>query len=399
MAAADGCGGYRIAYFLLVTVARVRLYLDHNATTPADAEVVEAVRDAMVFGYGNAASSHATGRAASFRVEQARREVSLLLGVAESRLVWTSGATEALNTAITACVLEYRHLLTGRTEHKAVIDVVEHLESAGATVTWVPVDETGRLMPGAVATAAPHAPFTLVAMAANNETGVLNDIPALAEVVHGRGGRLVCDATQQVGKLPVDLSAWDVDYAAVSAHKLYGPQGVGALVVPSGSWPRPLLRGGGHQRGWRSGTLNVPGIVGFGVAARLAAERLADDAPRLQALRDRLARLLEGRLGPIEINGGAAPRLPNTLNVRICGVDADALIVNCPDVAFSSGSACSSAVPSPSHVLAAMGLPEQHAEESARLSLGRGNNEAEIEHAAEAISEAADRIRQLTRGA
>jgi cysteine desulfurase len=263
----------------------------------------------------------------------------------------------------------------------------------------VPVDAAGRVHPDVVAEVAPDGPFTLVAMAANNETGVLNDIPTLAEFTHARGGRLVCDATQQLGKLPVQLSDWGADYAAASAHKMYGPQGVGVLVVPSGAAVRPLVRGGGHQRGWRSGTLNVPGIAGFGVAARLAGERMVGgESDRLAGLRDRLLSLLTDRLGPLKVHGGDAPRLPNTLSVRIADVDADALIINCPDIAFSSGSACTSAVPTPSHVLTAMGLPEVHAEESVRLSLGRGNDVADIDQAAKAIGEAADRIRSLMGG-
>lgn len=371
------------------------IYLDHNATCPPAPEVVEAVASAMRDGFGNAASPHVLGRASAMRVGEARDEVAALIGVAPSRVVWTSGATEALNTAMAAATHDAPHLLVAPTEHKAVLDVAEHLAASAVTVTWLDVDPAGRVTTESVNAAAPDVPFVLTVMAANNETGVLNDVETLTALVKDRGGLVVCDATQQAGKTPLDLDRWGVDYACVSAHKMYGPVGVGALVVPAGVRARPTVRGGGHQRGWRSGTLNVPGIVGFGVAARLAAADMAVEADRLEFLRDRLLGLLEEDLGPLDVNGSDAPRLPNTLNVRIPGVPADALIVNCPDVAFSSGSACTSAVPTPSHVLTAMGLLDEHAEESVRLSLGRGNGPKDIADAARILAGAAVRVRGI----
>lgn len=371
------------------------IYFDNNATTPPAPEVVDAVVEAMTLGVGNAASPHSLGRAAAARVSAAAESLGGLLGVSPNRLVWTSGATEALNTALRAAVETHPHVVTARTEHKAVLDTVAALSAAGCAVTWVDCDETGRVTPDQLRSALPGEAFVLTVMAANNETGVLTDVPSLTDIARSAGGLVICDATQQVGKLPVDLTTWGVDYAAVSAHKLYGPQGVGALVVPPATTARPLIHGGGHQRGWRSGTLNVPGIVGFGVAASLAQGVLPQETARLADLRDRFHGLLESELGPLPLNGRGASRLPNTLNVRIPGVDADALIVNCSDVAFSSGSACTSAVPTPSHVLTAMGLTDLHAEQSVRFSLGRQTSSQDIERAAKSIVEGVERIRDL----
>lgn len=371
------------------------IYLDHNATTPVDPAVADAVSEAMTDGFGNAASSHAVGRAAAWRVKEAAERVGALLGVAPQRLVWTSGATESLNTAIRAAASPETVFFSARTEHRAVLDVLEALEEPGRPVEWLDVGPDGALAPEVVANALSRtqANAVLVMAAANNETGVCNDLVGLTEVVHRAGGLVVCDATQQVGKLPIELSG--VDFAAASAHKLYGPQGVGVLIVPAGRRATPLVLGGGHQRGWRSGTLNVPGLVGFGVAAELAGRSMAGEARRQARLRDELHTALRERLPGVEVNGGPGRRLPNTLNLYIPGVLADALIVNCPELAFSSGSACTSAVPTPSHVLLAMGLSEQRAEESVRFSLGRGTSRAEIADAVEQIVPAALRIRGL----
>lgn len=371
------------------------IYLDHNATTPVDTAVADAVRHAMTDGFGNAASSHPVGRAAAWRVRETTDRVASLLGVAPQRLVWTSGATESLNTAIRAAALPETVLLAARTEHRAVLDVLEALSDVGWPVRWLDVCDDGVLQPAVVADALSRTqgPAALVFSAANNETGVCNDTAALTELVHDAGGVVVCDATQQVGKLPIALS--DVDFAAASAHKLYGPQGIGVLVVPTGHRAEPLLHGGGHQRGWRPGTLNVPGIVGFGVAAELAETSMRDEAARQAELRDELQAALLARLPGVQVNGAVRRRLPNTLNVYIPGVPADALIINCPEIAFSSGSACTSAVPTPSHVLLAMGLGDERAEESVRFSLGRGTSRDDIAVAVEDIVAAALRIRGL----
>lgn len=235
----------------------------------------------------------------------------------------------------------------------------------------------------------------LIVGAANGEIGTVTDLPPLVDVVRQYSGVVVCDATQQVGKLPVELHM--VDFAAASAHKMYGPQGIGAMVVPAGVPAQPLIRGGGQQSGWRSGTLNLPGIVGFGAAAEIVGSDLEDEARRQRQLRDQLLKAITAAVGPVTDNAAAAERtLPNTLNVRIDGVPADALVAGCPDVALSSGSACTAQTPEPSHVLRAIGFSDEHAEESVRLSLGRMTTDDDVDEAARIIGEAVERIRRLT---
>lgn len=380
----------------------MEVYLDHNATTPTDDRVVAAMSACLTEGFGNAASVHRRGRAAQLAVADARDSVASLLGCDPKRVIWTSGATEALNTALKGLRMPARgaNVVVGSGDHKAVLDTAAYLENGGlAEIRVVRVCPDGRLDLEHLADLVDNRTALVAALAANNETGVLTDIFEVAELAHRSGALVMCDATQQVGKLPIDLESAEVDLAAASAHKLHGPQGVGVLVTPSRRRPaqlEPLIHGGGHQDGLRSGTLNLPGIVGFGKAAELAFEALADGEPeRIARLRDRLEDLIEKQAGPVTVHGADAPRLPNTMNVRIYGVDSEALIVNCPGVAMSSGSACTSAVPHPSHVLTAMGLSTAEAEESVRLSLGRHTTEAEIDQAAELIGAAAQRIREV----
>jgi cysteine desulfurase len=375
------------------------LYLDCNATTPPDPAVVEAMVPYLTERFGNAASAHPRGRAAAFAVERARGQVAGLLGVASQRLVWTSGATEAVNAALKG-LAETRlpgrgRLLVGATEHKAVLDTAEWLSwRRGVQVDVVPVDADGRVGLDALRALLGADVFAVAVMGANNETGVLNPVADVQALTTAAGAAYVCDATQMPGKVACDLSG--VDYAAVSAHKVYGPQGVGALVIPpSRQGIDALVHGGGHERGLRSGTINLPGVVGFGVAAELAATTLDVDRGRLAGLRDRLVDRLGRQVGGVTVHGAAVERLPNTASVRLVGVDADALIVSVPDVAFSSGSACTSAVPTPSHVLTAMGLSDVEASETIRLSLDRSTTEADVDTAVDLIAAAAARLREL----
>lgn len=375
------------------------IYLDHNATTPPDPEVVDAMVSYLTHRFGNAASTHPRGRAASEAVERARFQVAALLGVAPRRVVWTSGATEALNTALKG-LAESRptgrdRLLVGATEHKAVLDTAEWLaRRRGVEVEFIPTTGDGLVdLELLDATLAPDV-FAVAVMAANNETGVLAPVVKMQEMAASVGALYVCDATQLPGKAPCDLSV--VDFAAVSAHKVYGPQGVGALVMPPVRHDvDPLVHGGGHERGLRSGTLNLAGVVGFGVAAELAAARLDEDRLRLARSRDRLVAGLDRQVGGVTEHGSAVDRLPNTASVRIVGVDADALIVATPDVAFSSGSACTSAVPTPSHVLTAMGLDDTAASETIRLSVGRSTHDDDIDRAVDLLAGTAARLREL----
>ena len=377
------------------------IYLDYNATTPVDPRVLEAMLPYLSDGYGNAASTHTPGRRARMAVEDAQARVASLLGVPPSSIVWTSGSTEALNTILKGLAdsgTSRRRIVYGVTEHHAVLDPLAWVaDTRNFEVVPASVDGNGLVELDALEAVVDERTLAVCLMAANNESGVLTDLGSISEAARAVGAFVVCDATQQAGKLPLDL-AGDVDFAAVSAHKLYGPQGVGAL-IPIGHDARerlaPLIHGGGHQAGLRAGTLNVPGIVGFGAAAELASGEMLADASRLSTLRNRLEQLLDKEAGPVTIHSKDAARLPNTTNVRLHGVDADALIVNCPDVAFSSGSACTSSVPTPSHVLTAMGIPAHEAEESIRLSLGRFTTEQEVDRAAELIGAAAARIREV----
>lgn len=378
------------------------IYLDHNATTPVDRRVVEAMLPYFTECFGNAASAHARGRLAAAAVSNAQALLASLVSVPGSSVIWTSGATEAINTALKglprAAERDRQRLVYGATEHKAALDSVEWLRaSTSLEVVGVTASMGGAVDMVALEELVDDRTLAVCVMAANNETGALSDIPAVAEIARSAGALVICDATQHAGKLPLDLGEY-VDYAAVSAHKMYGPQGVGALIAvgrENRERLTPLIHGGGHQGGLRSGTLNVPGIVGFGAAAEIAMEEMASEAPRLARLRDRLEQLLEKEAGPITIHSVEAPRLPNTTNVRLHGVDADALIVNCPEVAFSSGSACTSSVPTPSHVLTAMGVPPHEAEESIRLSLGRFTTDQDVDRAARLIGAAAARIREV----
>ena len=374
------------------------IYLDNNATTPVDPAVVDSVMRHLVDRFGNAASSHVRGRAAAGVVRSAREQVAALLSVAPGRVVWTSGATEAINTALKglAAVRGRRtRLVVSAVEHKAVLDVAEHLAATQQIdVHIAPVTSVGTVDLDALSALIDNSTFAVAVMAANNETGVLNPVDEICARAQEVGAAFVCDATQAVGKLPIDLS--EVDFAAVSAHKLYGPQGVGALITPRRMVPDfpALIHGGNHERGYRSGTLNLPGVAGFGTAAALAADVLGDEPARLASLRDTLERGLEALEG-LEVNGHGAQRLANTTSVRLTGVDADALIVATPQVAFSSGSACTSSVPTPSHVLLAMGLPTEAAEQCIRLSVGRFTTAGEITRAVDLITESAKNLRAL----
>jgi len=377
------------------------IYLDHAASTPVDPRVVEAMAHEMLSGYGNAAAAHARGRRAARSLEQARERVAMLLNASARRLVFTSGATEALNTAIkgiaSACKPGAR-LIVSAIEHKAVLQAADAAAEANALkLVEVAVTAEGVVDLVALAEACDAGPAALVAlMAANNETGVLQPVGQAADMAHAAGAVLVCDATQAAGKVPIDLEALGVDWAAVSAHKFHGPQGVGVLVrprvMPAGF--APLIHGGGHEGGLRSGSSNVAGIVGLGVAAEFAREGLEERRRTTAALRDILESALVVRLGAEPV-GASAERLPGHSCVRVPGVDGEALVARTQRVAFSTGSACSSSVPTPSHVLLAMGMSPGSAEETIRLSIGRDTTEAEVAAAVEALASSTRALREL----
>ena len=369
------------------------IYLDHNATTPVDPRVIEAMLPAFTEHFGNPAShTHAYGWAAARLVERAREQIAAALGAHPDEVVFTSGATESNNLAIKGVAWSLagrgRHLVTVATEHKAVLDPCRRLAGAGFEVTVLPVDRHGRVGPEQLAAALRPDTVLVSVMLANNETGTLQPLAAIAEACRAAGVLLHTDATQAVGKIPVDVGALGVDLLSLSGHKIYGPRGVGALIVRRRK-PRlrlvPLFDGGGHEAGARSGTLNTPGIVGLARALELAAADLVEEGRRLAALRDRLHAGIVAGLDGVHENGHPTERLPNTLNLSFVGVDGNALLVGLTELAVSSGSACTSADPKPSHVLAALGVPPQLAAASLRFSLGRGNTGAEIDAAAAAV--------------
>ena len=375
------------------------IYMDYNATTPVDPRVLDAMLPCFSDHFGNAASrTHPYGWAAAKLAESARARIAAAIGAHPEEIVFTSGATEANNLAIKGFAHAVRghrgHVVTCATEHKAVLDPCAALEREGFAVTILPVDADGRLDPQRVAEALTARTGLASVMLANNETGTLHPIAAIAALCRERGVVLHCDATQAAGKVPVDVNTLGVDLLSLSAHKLYGPKGVGALYVRRRT-PRlhlvPILDGGGHEQGMRSGTLNVPGIVGFARALDIALEAMLAESARLAALRDRLQDAIRSRLEVVTVNGDAEHRLPNTLNLSFAGVDGAALLVGVREVAVASGSACTSANPKPSHVLLAMGRSKALANASLRFSLGRGNTPEDVETVADAV------VREVTR--
>jgi cysteine desulfurase len=368
------------------------IYLDHNATTPVDPRVLEAMRPCFLEHYGNAASPHAAGQRAAEAVEGAREAVAALLGAEAREIVWTSGATESNNLAIqgVARAPAYagkRHVVTVVTEHRAVLDPCFALEAEGYALTRLPVDSGGRLDLERLAAALRPDTLLVSVMHANNELGLLHPLAEIGRLCKRAGVLYHCDATQSFGKEELDVRAAGIDLLSASAHKLHGPKGVGLLYVRRRDPHvrcQPLIAGGGHERGLRSGTLNVPGIVGFGAAADLCRRERAPEQARQRELRDRLERALIESEGA-QPNGAREPRLANTTNLSFPGLDARALLARLPDVALSPSAACTSATAQPSHVLAALGLPRERIDGSLRFSLGRFTTTAEIDRAVERV--------------
>ncbi len=384
------------------------IYLDHHATTPVDARVLEAMLPFFTEKFGNAASrQHRFGWEANDAVERARKQVAALIGAGSKAIVFTSGATEANNLAIKGAAVARRgpstalgtgqrdHLVTVATEHKAVLDPMARLARDGWRVTVLPVGSSGLIDLAMLASAVTERTALVSVMAANNEIGVLQPVQEAAAIAHAKGAWFHTDAVQAAGKVPFDVEALDVDFASLSAHKIYGPKGAGALYVRKDRHTAiaAQLDGGGHERGMRSGTLNVPGIVGFGRAAEIARAEMADEADRLRRLRDRLFEALRAATEGMTVNGPMNTRLPGNLNVSFDDVDGEALLVSLDDVAVSSGAACMQA--EPSHVLMALGLTKERALASLRFGLGRQTTAADIDAAAQQVSDAVKRLRHL----
>ncbi len=380
------------------------IYLDNNATTLCDPRVVEALLPYFGEEYGNAASRHHIfGQRAEAAVERGREQVAQLIGAAAKEIVFTSGATEANNLALKGATAMLRrqgnHLVTTQTEHKAVLDVCKRLQRDGCAVTYLPVDGHGRVSAEQVAAALTERTVLVSVMAANNEIGTLQPIAAIGRLCKERGVLLHCDAAQAAGKVPLDVEALGVDLLSVSAHKLYGPKGVGALYVRRRN-PHvrlePLLDGGGHERGMRSGTLPVPLIVGLGMACDLCGEELPTEAERLTRLRERLRQGIQSQVTETRLNGHPTERLPNNLNLSFAHVHGEALLMGLQDVAVSSGSACTSANVEPSYVLRAIGLDDELAHASLRFGLGRFTTEEEVDYTVTAVARVVARLRALS---
>jgi len=383
--------------------ATAPIYMDHQATTPPDPRVVDAMLPYLTEHFGNAAShTHGFGRTAEAAVDTARDRIATLIGARKGEIVLTSGATESDNLALKGVAWRHgrpAHLVTTSIEHKAVLDTCAFLERRGWTVTYVDVGPSGVVRPADVDAALTDDTVLASVMAANNEVGTVQPIAEIGALCEARGVLFHTDAAQAAGKVPLDVVAQHLHLASLSAHKLYGPKGVGALYVRRRT-PRvrlvPLVHGGGHERGMRSGTLDVPAIVGFGEAARIALEQRKADATRIRALRDRLLAGLSAALDAVHVHGDLERRIPGNLNVSFGGVDAEPLLLALREVALSSGSACTSATLEPSYVLRAMGVSEDLAAGSIRFGLGRGTTEDEVDHVVARVAEEVPRLRELS---
>ena len=382
---------------------RKPVYLDYHATTPVDPRVLEAMLPFFGASFGNAASrSHGFGWEAEKAVDLARKRVAELAGAAPREIVFTSGATESDNLAIKGVMEAYasqgRHIVTMATEHRAVLDTVRRVQESGAEASVLPPERDGLLDLGRLREAIRSDTVLVSVMYANNEIGAIQPVREIGAICRERGVLLHCDAAQAFGKIEVDVNQDNIDLMSLSAHKMYGPKGVGALYVRRRNprvLPRAQMDGGGHEFGLRSGTLNVPGIVGFGEACAICAREMDGEAGKVRALRDRLKAKLESGIEGTLANGSMEHRLPGNLNVSFAGVDAEALLTILPGVALSTGSACSSAAVAPSHVLRALGIGEQAARSSVRFGLGRFNTEDEVDYAAGQVIEAVRKLRSL----
>lgn len=380
------------------------IYMDHHATTPVDPRVLETMLPYFTRKFGNAASrNHDFGMEAHDAVEKARGQIAASIGASPAEIVFTSGATESDNLALTGVVRQYadrgNHVITTAIEHSAILDTARYLEQTGVTVTCVPVSCNGIVDPDDVRRAITDKTILISVMSANNEIGTLQPIGAIGEIARELDILFHTDAAQALGKVAIDVSADHIDLLSMSAHKAYGPKGIGALYVRRRK-PRirltPLIHGGGHERGIRSGTLPVPLIVGFGAAAEIAVSEMDSEVRRVGALRDKLKSLIMKNIDGVSLNGSESQRLSNNLNLSFAGVDGESVLLGLKDVALSTGSACSTDEPEASHVLKAVGLPPERLQSSIRFGLGRFNTEEEITYVAAQLAAVVTDLRKLS---
>jgi len=383
---------------------KLPIYLDNHSTTPCDPRVVEVMLPYFTEKFGNAASrNHSFGWEGEEGVEHARKQIAHLIGADAKEIIFTSGATESDNLALQGIVAMYRekgdHIITSATEHRAVIDTAKYLEKKGVTVTFLPVDKAGMVRPEDVRNAITDKTILISVMLANNEIGTINPIAEIGKVAKEKGIIFHCDATQGVGKIPVNVQEMGIDLMSFSAHKIYGPKGIGALYVRRRA-PRvrlePMIYGGGHERGMRSGTLPVPLIVGFGKACELCEQEMATEAVRMAKMRDRLQEGIMGAMEEVYLNGHPTERLPGNLNISFAYVEGEALLMGVKEIALSSGSACTSATLEPSYVLRALGVGSDLAHSSIRFGLGRFNTDEEIEYTIDRMLKAVTHLREMS---
>ena len=380
------------------------IYMDNHATTPVDPRVVDAMLPYFTDRFGNAASrNHAFGWEAEKAVDLARKQIADLIGATSKEIIFTSGATESNNLAIKGVAEMYaekgNHIITTAIEHKAVLDTCKRLEKQGYRVTYLPVQKDGRIDLAMLEEAITAKTILITIMCANNEIGVLQPVAEIGRIAHRRKVLFHSDAVQAVGKVPVNVQTDNIDLLSLSGHKIYGPKGAGALYVRRRN-PRvqivAQMDGGGHERGMRSGTLNVPGIVGLGKACQLCAEEMPEESRRLSFLRDKLKESILSQLDEVYINGSLEHRLPHNINLSFAFVEGESLLMGINDVAVSSGSACTSATLEPSYVLKALGVGEDLAHTSIRFGLGRFNTEAEVDYVIQRVVEVVRKLRDLS---
>ena len=379
-----------------------RIYMDHAATTPVDQEVVEAMMPCFTRVYGNASSLHSFGREAHNAMEEARRKVAELINAESEEIVFTAGGTESDNIAIKGVAYANRsrgdHIVTSTIEHPAVLETCRSLEKQGFKVSYIPVDKGGVVELETLRRAVTERTVLITIMHANNEIGTIEPMEEIEEIAEAKSIIFHSDAVQSAGKIPIDVKAIGVDLLSISAHKIYGPKGVGALYVKKGTRLEPIIHGGGHEKGLRSSTENIPGIVGLGKAAELAKARMSEDTTHLTNLCDRLIKATLSNIEESYLNGHPTKRLPNNAHFRFTGIEGEALILNLDErgIAASTGSACSSKKLLPSHVLMAIGLDEVQAHGSLRLTLGRENTKEDIEYVLEVLPETVKKLRAIS---